>query len=54
MNYAKRLLEQGVKPIEVTFLTGFSDQSHLTKFFKRQVGLTPKQYMRIFENEGEN
>jgi AraC-like DNA-binding protein/mannose-6-phosphate isomerase-like protein (cupin superfamily) len=52
VNHAKKLLEQGVKPIEVSFLTGFSDQSHLTKFFKRQVGLTPKQYMRIFENEG--
>ncbi|NRD77946.1 AraC family transcriptional regulator [Bacillus sp. BRMEA1] len=53
INHAKKLLEQGVKPIEVTFLTGFSDQSHLTKFFKRLVGLTPKQYMRIFESEGE-
>jgi transcriptional regulator GlxA family with amidase domain len=53
VNHAKKLLEQGVKPIEVTFLTGFSDQSHLTKFFKRLVGLTPKQYMRIFESEGE-
>lgn len=50
VNHAKKLLEQGIKPIEVTFLTGFSDQSHLTKFFKRQVGLTPKQYMRIFES----
>lgn len=53
INQAKKLLEQGVKPIEVTFLTGFSDQSHLTKFFKRLVGLTPKQYMRIFESEGK-
>ncbi|OAB40437.1 AraC family ligand binding domain-containing protein [Paenibacillus antarcticus] len=48
--HAKRLLEQGVKPIEVCFLVGFSDQSHLTKFFKRQIGLTPKQYMRIYLN----
>ncbi|MFE6167246.1 AraC family ligand binding domain-containing protein [Viridibacillus arvi] len=53
VNHAKKLLEQGIEPIEVTFLTGFCDQSHLTKFFKRLVGLTPKQYMRIFENEGE-
>ncbi|MFX3634789.1 MAG: AraC family ligand binding domain-containing protein [Candidatus Pristimantibacillus sp.] len=50
VNHAKRLLEQGLKPIEVTFLTGFSDQSHLTKFFKRQIGLTPKQYMRVYLN----
>lgn len=54
VNQAKKLLEQGIKPIEVTFLTGFSDQSHLTKFFKRQVGLTPKQYMRIFESEAQD
>lgn len=48
VNHAKKLLEEGVKPIEVAFLTGFSDQSHFTKFFKRQIGLTPKQYMRIY------
>ena len=52
INHAKQLLEQGIKPIEVTFSTGFSDQSHLTKSFKRLVGLTPKQYMRVFESEG--
>lgn len=52
INHAKKFLEQGIKPLEVTLLTGFSDQSHLTKAFKRQVGLTPKQYMRIFMNEG--
>jgi AraC-like DNA-binding protein len=51
INQAKKLLEQGKKPIDVSFLTGFSDQSHLTRFFKSQVGLTPKQYMKIFENE---
>lgn len=51
VNHAKKMLEQGNKPIEVAFLTGFSDQSHLTKYFKSLVGLTPKQYMRIFENE---
>ncbi|KKB75508.1 MULTISPECIES: AraC family ligand binding domain-containing protein [Bacillus] len=51
INQAKKLLEQGVKPIDAAFQTGFSDQSHLTKFFKRQVGLTPKQYMKIFEQD---
>ncbi|MFD1415107.1 helix-turn-helix domain-containing protein [Oceanobacillus jeddahense] len=53
VNHAKRMLEQGVKPIEVAFLTGFSDQSHLTRFFKSMIGLTPKQYMKIFEKKGE-
>lgn len=48
INQAKRRLEQGILPIEVASLTGFSDQSHFTNFFKKLIGLTPKQYMRIF------
>ncbi|MHA6529352.1 AraC family ligand binding domain-containing protein [Paenibacillus sp. BAC0078] len=48
INHAKKLLEQGAPPIEVASQTGFSDQSHFTNFFKRLIGLTPKQYMRIF------
>lgn len=45
---AKKLLEQGTKPIEVALETGFSDQSHFSNFFKKYIGLTPKQYMNIF------
>lgn len=51
VNEAKKLLQRGMKPIEVAISTGFSDQSHLTKCFKRLIGLTPKQYTRIFINE---
>lgn len=50
---AKKLLEQGIPPIEVAFQTGFSDQSHFSKFFKKLIGLTPRQYMRIFVYETE-
>jgi len=35
--------------MEVAFQTGFSDQSHFSNFFKKLIGLTPKQYMKIFE-----
>lgn len=45
---AKKLLEQGVPPIEAAFCTGFSDQSHFTNFFKSFIGVTPSQYMKIF------
>lgn len=45
---AKKLLEEGVSPIEVAFKTGFTDQSHFTNFLKKLIGLTPKQYMNIF------
>lgn len=53
---AKKLLEQGIRPNDVAFQTGFSDQSHFTNFFKKLIGLTPKQYMRIFIdiNKGES
>ena len=30
---------------------GFSDQSHFTHFFKEFIGLTPKQYQRIFQDK---
>lgn len=51
---AKKLLEQGVLPLDTALQTGFSDQSHFTNFFKRLIGLTPRQYMNIFveKNEG--
>lgn len=45
---AKKLLENGTPPIEAAVQTGFSDQSHFSNFFKKLIGLTPKQYMKIF------
>lgn len=49
---AKKFLEQGTMPIDVALRTGFTDQSHFTNFFKKLIGLTPKQYMNIFIGEG--
>lgn len=48
LDRVKKLLEQGVPPIDAAIITGFSDQSHFTNFFKQFIGLTPKQYQRIF------
>jgi AraC-like DNA-binding protein len=31
---------------EVALLTGFYDQSHLTQYFVRQFGVTPRHYVR--------
>lgn len=42
---AKDLLAQGIAIAQVAFDTGFSDQSHLNRHFKRIVGMTPKQYV---------
>lgn len=47
---AKKLLEEGVLPIDVALQTGFTDQSHFSNFFKKFIGLTPKQYMNIFKD----
>jgi AraC-like DNA-binding protein len=50
INNAKKLLEQGIPLIEAAMRTGFSDQSHFTNYFKKYIGLTPKQYARIFRD----
>ena len=41
---AKELLSQGGSIAQIAAATGFSDQSHLSKRFKRIVGVTPGQY----------
>jgi transcriptional regulator GlxA family with amidase domain len=48
INEAKKLLEQGILPIEVAMQTGFSDQSHFTNFFNKFIGLSPRVYRDIF------
>lgn len=44
LNHAKRLLCQEWSVTQVAQETGFADQSHLTRQFKRMVGITPGQY----------
>lgn len=41
---AKTLLRAGVPPADVATRVGFCDQSHLTRHFRRRVGVTPGQY----------
>ena len=48
---AKKFLEQGVAPIDAADMAGFADQSHFTNFFKEFIGLTPKQYQKIFTDK---
>ncbi len=44
IRHAKRLLEVGESVVDVAQATGFVDQSHLTRWFKRFWGITPGQY----------
>ena len=50
---AKKLLEQGVAPVEAAMQTGFSDQSHFTNYFNRFIGLSPGAYREIFLKKEE-
>lgn len=45
---AKKLLEQGVMPVEAAMKTGFSDQSHFSNYFSRYIGVAPGVYRDIF------
>lgn len=45
---AKKLLAEGVPPVEAAARTGFADQSHFTGHFSRFIGLTPGMYREIF------
>ncbi len=48
INRAKQLLAQGVSPLDTALQTGFSDQSHLTNYFSRFIGLPPGAYRAVF------
>jgi AraC-like DNA-binding protein len=43
---ARRLLAAGIPAAEVAAECGFADQPHLTRVFKRAVGVTPARYAR--------
>jgi AraC-like DNA-binding protein len=43
---ARRRLAAGAAIAEVAFATGFADQSHLTRWFRRTYGITPRVYQR--------
>ena len=45
---ARTMLQQGARVSDVAFATGFSDQSHLTRRFKRVVGIPPGKYARSY------
>jgi AraC-like DNA-binding protein len=44
--HARRLIREGTPLSQAAIETGFFDQSHLSRNFKRIVGVTPRQYFR--------
>jgi AraC-like DNA-binding protein len=47
INRARKLLTSGAAISEVAYRTGFCDQSHLNRCFKRMLGVTPGDYAAI-------
>lgn len=47
LHLARRLLLQGHKPVDAALQAGFADQSHMTRLFRRQYGITPGLYGQI-------
>ncbi|WP_239124281.1 helix-turn-helix transcriptional regulator [Rhizocola hellebori] len=47
IDLARRLLLAGQRPAEVASAAGFYDQSHLTRHFKRHLGISPARYHRL-------
>jgi len=46
IDHARRLLARRVPIVQVALDTGFSDQSHFTRHFKRILGVTPGEFCR--------
>ena len=47
VDHARALLASGLAPAEVAAICGFADQPHLTRVFKRAVGVSPGRYARV-------
>ncbi|MFK4105344.1 helix-turn-helix domain-containing protein [Streptomyces sp. NPDC019531] len=52
VNRARALLASGLKPAEVAGLVGFADQAHLTRWFRRVLGVTPAAYRNSVQDSG--
>jgi AraC-like DNA-binding protein len=46
IGHAKRLLRNGYSPSRVAATTGFADQSHFIRHFKRLTKITPGEYSK--------
>jgi AraC-like DNA-binding protein len=48
---AQRLLEQSdLNCTDIAYETGFGDQSYFIKQFRKQMGITPARYRRLYHS----
>ncbi|WP_031482333.1 AraC family transcriptional regulator [Maridesulfovibrio frigidus] len=50
VNHSKKLITSSKRLADIAAECGFSDQSHLTRQFRRQFGITPGKYRKIVQN----
>lgn len=44
---ARKLLLEGITPVNVAASAGFADQAHMTRAFKARIGITPGSFSRM-------
>ncbi|MFJ2604752.1 helix-turn-helix domain-containing protein [Streptomyces sp. NPDC091279] len=49
---ARALLDAGLRPAEAAGAVGFADQAHLTRWFRRVLGVTPAAYRNSVQDDG--
>jgi len=49
---ARGLLDAGLRPAEAAARVGFADQAHLTRWFRRVLGVTPAAYRNSVQDAG--
>ncbi|QUI35806.1 AraC family transcriptional regulator [Streptomyces alfalfae] len=49
---ARAHLDAGLRPAEAASLVGFADQAHLTRWFRRVLGVTPAAYRNSVQDAG--
>ena len=47
---AKRLIQKGVPLKNVAFEVGFHSTSYFSKSFRKNTGMTPREYQKLFES----
>ncbi len=46
LDLARKAIESGISLADAAIVSGFSDQSHMTRRFKAAFGVTPGQYQK--------
>ena len=50
LRYATKYIREGVRLADVSVQSGFHDQSHFTRHFKKAMGVTPGHYAKLFQS----